>query len=147
MGCEAVICARDLGTTGQVGLDCKRAKTGDIIDAQPTGYDWRPAVLGQVIAPDGTNHSMFRLVKFTHASVTLAQAMTLMVPEQDVDPLNPSPYLQYRAKYIDKTKVQALFPAFYDYLLDDLRASPSITLNVTAAQINSCVSTRTPIAF
>jgi hypothetical protein len=122
-------------------------KQGDVVAVCPDGWEWSTAELGVPVEgnPNG-NHNFFRIVKLPN--VTVAQASTLLPPEQDVDPENPSPYLQYRAKYLDKSKISPVtMQALLDNWNDDGREQGFITLNYTAAQINSIVSTRAPIAF
>lgn len=89
------------------------------------------------------NHNFWRVVKFPN--VTVAQASKMMVPEPDVDPAKPSPYLQFRLWYFDKTKIPA--GLLQTYWNDDTRAQGFITLPYTAAQMNNIVSQRTPIPF
>lgn len=93
--------------------------------------------------PNG-NHSYMRIIKLP--SVTMAQANHLMTPEIDTNPLDPSPYLQPRGFFIDKTKIPVGMAALAAHIADDLRTNQSITLaNATAAQINALVTQRPPI--
>lgn len=91
--------------------------------------------------PNG-NHSFFRIIKLPNVSV--AAASTLLAPELPVDPLNPSPYLQYRGFFLDKTK----FPkVLLDHWNDDNRVAQFLTLNISTAQFNTLKSQRTPVPF
>lgn len=145
--CEILVCVKDKGTSGNLLIDSKAPKQGDVIDVHPDGWQWGLAELGQVVPgnPNG-NHPFFRVIKLPN--VTVAQASNMLSPELDVDPQNPSPYLQYRARYLDKVKIANLVSkTLRDYWLDDLRTQGFLTLNYTAAQINNIVSIRDPIAF
>lgn len=145
--CEILVCVRDMGQTGNIALDSKRPKQGDVIDVHPDGWIWGVCELGQIVQgnPNG-NHPFFRIIKLPN--VTVNQASNMLAPELDTDPQNPSPYLQYRARYLDKVKIAALVSkTLRDYWLDDLRTAGFLVLNFTAAQINNIVSIRDPIAF
>lgn len=89
------------------------------------------------------NHNHLRIIQLPNVSV--AQASNLLSPELDVDPKNPSPYLQIRGFFIDKTKIPVGVLA--TYLADDLRTQPKISMPYTAVQIQNVVSKRTPIPF
>jgi hypothetical protein len=92
------------------------------------------------------NHAFWRVIKLP--SVTVNQALSMVAPEVDVDPLNPSPYLQFRAFFLDKSKIPpATMQALLDNWNDDGRANGFISLNYTAAQIASIKTQRTPIPF
>ena len=138
--CEILVCVKDRG-----GINTP--KQGDVIEVKPDGWSWSRAELGQVIPgnPNG-NHNFFRIIKLPN--VTEAQAANMLTPEVDVDPQNPSPYLQYRVRYLDITKIAALTSkVLRDHWLDDLRTNGFLTLNFTAAQISNVVSVRTPVPF
>jgi len=146
--CEILLCVRDKGTSGNLLIDSHAAKRGDVVLVKPDGTSWGLCELGQNDPgqdPNG-NYAFFRIIKLPN--VTVAQASNLLTPELDVDPQNPSPYLQYRARFLDKNKIPpATMQALIDYWQDDGRAQGFITLNYTAAQINSIVSVRAPIPF
>lgn len=138
--CEILVCVKDRG-----GI--RDPKRGDVIDVKPDGWAWGRCELGQVVPgnPNG-NHNFFRIIKLPN--VTEAQAENMLTPEVDVNPLIPSPYLQYRVRYLDITKIAALASkVLRDHWQDDLRADGFLTLNFTAAQINNVVSIRTPVPF
>ncbi len=140
--CEILVCVKDMGKSGVLAVDSHAPKQGDVIDVHPDGWAWGACELGQIVQgnPNG-NHPFFRVVKLPN--VTELQASNMLTPEQDVDPQNPSPYLQYRARFLDRTKINpGLFQTYWD---DDARAQGFVTLPFTAAQINNVVSVRTPI--
>jgi hypothetical protein len=136
--CEVLVCVKNQGTTGVLATDSHMPKQGDVVFVAPDGWTWGVCELGQIVAnnPNG-NHPFFRILKL--ANVTVAQASNMMTPELDIDPQNPSPYLQYRGRFLDKTKIPA--GVLSDYLTDDTRAQPFLVLNFTAAQINAIVTT------
>lgn len=142
--CEIIVCARDEQPTGNLAWDSKRPKQGDVIEAREDGFDWGDAVKGIVIPgnPNG-NHPRWRWIKLPN--VTVSQASTLLAPEVDVDPQRPSPYLQYRVFFLDKSKIPA--GAFATYWTDDARTAPFITLPHTAAQLANIRTRRTPVDF
>ncbi len=142
--CEILLCVKDRGNSGILGWDSKMPKQGDVVVVAPDGWAWSAAELGTPVPgnPNG-NHNFFRILKLPN--VTVVQASNMLSPELDVDPQNPSPYLQYRARYLDKTKVPP--GPLFDNLLDDLRANPFITLAYTAAQFSTIVTVRTPVPF
>jgi|SRR5215471_529474 len=142
--CEALICVKNRGTSGNIAIDSHAPQQGDVVTVQADGWPWGQCELGLTVSgnPNG-NHAFFRIFKLPN--VTVAQAANMMAPEKDIDPQNPSPYLQYRANYFDKTKIPAGVLA--DYLNDDTRAQPFITLTYTAAQLQNIISQRTPIPF
>lgn len=132
--CEIVLCVKNMDIT-LAGAP----QQGDVIDVQADGFDWGPAVLGQIVPgnPNG-NHNFWRLIKLPNVSV--AQASTMLAREIPVDPQNPGPNLQFRGFFLDKTKI--VNQALLNNLADDLRASPSISVNFTAGQLNSIVTQR-----
>lgn len=147
MPCEILVCVKNLGNSGSLNIDSHAPKRGDIIDVHPAGWGWGLCELGQVVQvldgdtgqmkphPNG-NHPMARILKLTNVSV--AQASNMLTREQDIDPQNPSPYLQFRARFLDFTKIPAAtMQALIDYWNDDGRAQGFITLNYSASQINS----------
>ena len=145
--CEILLCVHDRRTTGNVAIDSHAPKQGDVVCVQPDGWTWGVCELGQVVPgnPNG-NHNFFRIIKLPN--VTVNQASNMLAPEVDVDPQNPSPYLQYRARYLDKSKIPpATMQALLDNWNDDGRAQGFLQVNYTAGQINNIVSVRAPIPF
>jgi len=140
---EVLVCVHDMSSTGVTSLDNKYPKKGDVVVAVPDGWAWGLAELGQTVQdnPNG-NHAFFRILKV--ASVSLAAARTMLAAELPVDPLNPSPFLQYRAKYLDPTKIPTNLRSYW---LDDLRAHGTISMPYTAAQFNTIVSVRTVVPW
>lgn len=118
---------------------------GDVIDVHPDGWAWGACELGQVVPgnPNG-NHPFWRIIKLPN--VTVAQASNLLAPEKDADPLNPSPFLQYRGFFFDKSKIPVQQIALLQNLADDLRTNGFITLNFTAAQLSNIVSQRVALS-
>lgn len=142
--CEIIVCIRDEQPTGNLSWDSKRPKQGDVIEAREDGFNWGRAVNG--IAVDGDpngNHPQWRWIKLPN--VTVNQASTMLAPEIDVDPQHPSPYLQYRAFFLDKTKIPN--GVLKTYWNDDTRAAAFISMPFTAAQLSALRTQRTPIAF
>lgn len=142
--CEILLCTRDMGNTGDPVIDNKKPKQGDVICVQADGWAWGKCELGINVPgnPNG-NHPFFRVVKLPKVSV--AEASNLLAPEADVDPLKPSPYLQYRARYLDKTKIPA--GALKNHILDDLRTQQTISISHNVAQLATIVTLRTPVPF
>lgn len=163
--CEILLCVKNRGLSGSLAIDSHAPKRGDVICVQADGWGWGACELGQIVqvqqavktssptnpnllvdVPTGVwiphplgNHNFFRVIKLPN--VTVAQAARMLSAEKDVDPQHPSPYLQYRAFFLDYSKVSAVtmaaLKANWD---DDLRANGSITLNYTATQVNSIVT-------
>lgn len=136
--CEILLCTRDMGGH-------QAPKQGDVIEVKPDGWGWGQCELGISVPgnPHG-NHPFFRVIKLPN--VTVAQASNMLAPEVDVDPQNPSPYLQYRARFLDKSKINPVTAkVLKDHWDDDARTQGFITLPYTAAQINNIVSVRTPV--
>lgn len=145
--CEILLCVKDMGNSGNLAIDSHAPKQGDVVDVHPDEWSWGQCELGVVVNgnPNG-NHPFFRVIKLPNVSV--AQAARMTTPEVDIDPQNPSPYLQYRAFFLDKSKINGTtMKALLDNWNDDGRASGFILLNYTAAQINNIVTQRTPILF
>lgn len=139
--CEILLCVKNMGTSGVQASDSHQPKQGDVVAVQPDGWPWGACELGQVVQgnPNG-NHPFFRIIKLPN--VTVAQASNMLTPEQDLDPQNPSPYLQYRARFLDKTKISpATAQTLLNYWNDDGRAQGFLSLSYTAAQINNIVTT------
>jgi hypothetical protein len=150
---EILLCVKNRNV-----LDPRAIKRGDVIVVKPDGWGWSDAELGKPSRvldenrqekdnPNG-NHPFFRVLKFSNITVNQVLNAGLLDPEQDVDPQNPSPYLQYRAKYLDYTKIPpATMQVLLDYWDDDGRAQGFIALNYTAAQVATIISTRNPVPF
>jgi hypothetical protein len=138
--CEILVCVKDRGASPGQGLP----QQGDVVAVQADGWPWGACELGTVVQgnPNG-NHNFFRIIKLPN--VTVNQASRMLSPEVDVDPLNPSPYLQYRAFYLDKTKIPT--QALINNWNDDTRAAPFITLTYTATQLNNIVTQRPAVPF
>lgn len=159
--CEILLCVKNMGTSGNPSTDSHAPQQGDVIDVHPDGWTWGECELGGPLWTDVSvdppiqrpisehrlgNHNFFRIIKLPN--VTVAQASRMLPPEIDTDPSKPSPYLQYRAFFLDKTKIlPATMQNLIDYWQDDGRSQGFVTLNYTAAQINSIVTQRTPIPF
>ncbi len=129
---EILLCVKNVGGD-------TRPKQGDVVWVAANGWAWGTGELGQVNHPTYPKHNQFRVIKFPNANLTAAQTRAIMAYEQPADPLHPSPYLQYRGRFLDKTKIPA--GILSDYLLDDLRTQPFLTLNYTVAQLNTIVTT------
>lgn len=143
--CEILLCVKDRGNSGVLLIDSHAPKQGDVVLVKPDGWQWGAAELGTAVQgnPNG-NHPFFRIIKLPN--VTVAQASNMLTPEIDIDPQVPSAYLQYRGRFLDKSKVPpATMQALIDNWNDDGRANGFISLNYTAAQINTIVTVRTPI--
>lgn len=144
--CEILLCVKDRGNILSLDLALyhRLPKQGDVVAVQEDGWPWGSCELGQTVQgnPNG-NHNFFRVIKLPN--VTVNQASRILSPEVDIDPNNPSPYLQYRAFYLDKTKIPT--QALTTYWNDDTRSAPFITLPYSAAQLNSIVSQRDPVPF
>lgn len=141
--CEVLVCVHDRGTSGVLAIDSHAPQQGDVVEVQADGWPWGACELGFTYPgnPNG-NHNFFRILKLPN--VTINQASTMLSPEVDVDPQNPSPYLQYRAFFLDKTKISGALLAHWN---DDLRSLPFITLPFTAAQFATIRTQRTPVPF
>jgi hypothetical protein len=134
--CEILLCVRDMRN-----IAWPYPQQGDVIAVAPDGWRWGDCELGRPVEgnPNG-NHPFWRIIKLPN--VTVAQAANLLAPERDADPQHPSPYLQYRQFYFDKTKIPASQIALLQNLADDLRANGFVTLNFTAAQLTNVISRR-----
>jgi len=134
--CEILLCVRDMRNVAW-----PYPQQGDVIAVVPDGWRWGACELGQAVEgnPNG-NHPFWRIIKLPN--VTVAQASNLLAPERDTDPQGPSPYLQYRQFYFDKTKIPAGQIALLQNLADDLRTNGFVTLNFTAAQLANVISRR-----
>jgi hypothetical protein len=137
--CEILICVKDRDASNP-----RAPKQGDVICVQPDGWVWGACELGQVVQGNpNRNHNFFRVIKLPN--VTVLQASVMLSSELDVDPQRPSPYLQFRALFFDKSKI--VHPGFLAHWNDDSRAAGFLTLSFTAAQIATIKTQRTPVAF
>ena len=135
--CEALVCIRNMGQSGDPLIDSCAPKRGDVVTVQEDGWNWGTCELGQIVQgnPNG-NHAFFRIFKFPNTSV--AQAAKMLSAEKDTDPQNPSPYLQYRAFFFDVTKIPS--GALQIYWNDDARSASFISLPYSAVQMNTIVT-------
>lgn len=92
--------------------------------------------------PNG-NHNQVRIIKLPN--VTSAQASNLLSGERAADMQHPSPLLQFRQFYFDRSKIPAGQVALLQNLADDLRTNAFVTLSFTAAQLATVVSQRPPL--
>ena len=141
--CEILVCVKDRSTTGNPVIDSPCPKQGDVIFAAPDGWGWGGHELGTTLCSVNGNHPFFRIVKLPN--VTLAQIAKMLSAELPVDMQHPSPYLQYRGFFFDKTKIPV--GALATHWTDDTRKSPFISLPLTMTQINAFISQRTPVPF
>lgn len=92
------------------------------------------------------NHDFFRVIKFPNC--TVAQLETLTAPEVNSDSRRPSPFLQFRSHFIDKSKLPAdAMKAFHDHWQDDERDAQHLTLTCNWAQVQAVISQRQPVPF
>lgn len=130
--CEILIRVRDKVNTDPY-LDAKCLKRGDVVEVVADGWNWRP---GDLTEP------FWRIVKLPQVSVSAAQ--TLLAPELDLDPQNPSPVLRRRAFKWDvdsgtwSTQVR-------NWINDDTRATPFRTVNISEAQFLALKVAKTPL--
>lgn len=159
---EILLCVKDKPPLAQrvTSEDWAQPQQGDVIVVLPNGWGWSVFELGSgswrnrnngdavediSTHPQG-NHNFFRVIKLPNVSV--AAASTLLAPELPLDPLNPSPFLQYRGFFLDKSKIPpATMQNLLDHWNDDGRVNGFLTLDFTAAQINTIVSQRDRVAF
>lgn len=152
LGLSPALLSKSFGDIVQLDSDAGlRANVGNLVMDSASGlvtFDaYKRVVTGVETAPMSEhphgNHNFWRIIQLPNVNV--AQASNLLAPELDVDPANPSPYLQMRGFFIDKTKIPQGVLA--TYLADDVRAQPKISMPYTAAQIQNVVSKRTAIPF
>jgi hypothetical protein len=106
-------------------MNTKCTKRGDVIVASPDGWPWGKEELSL---------PFYRIFKIP--ALPLAEAQALCAPELDTDPAHPSRTLQRRAFRLDIDNV--IIPAALKaFLLDNTRANPTFTVNLTLAQIRS----------
>lgn len=141
---EILLCVHDRPGNGDLFYDSHLPKQGDVVTVQENGWPWSDAELGVPIKgnPNG-NHPFFRVIKLPNVPVSVGTQ--LMSSEVDTDPLNPSPYLQYRGFYLDKTKIPGSFSAVKANIADDLRTNGFVTSSMSATQFQSLISQRTPV--
>ncbi|HCE07477.1 MAG TPA: hypothetical protein DEQ40_02530 [Oxalobacteraceae bacterium] len=140
--CEILVCTKgwvDLnGTSGNVAFDSHMPQAGDVIVAVDGGWDWGSSELNQDSA-----HGFWRILKLPKVSQSDATQFTS--PEADSDPQHPSPYLQYRSFYIDRSKITD--PTLATYWDDDTRTQPFITMNYSIVDLLAVKTQRAPVAF
>lgn len=148
--CEVLVCSNSWvtvnGTTGSQAIDTKMPQQGDVIVAQADGWAWGVCELGGVVQGNpNLNHPFWRVFKLP--GITLSQISTLLGAEVDVDPTKPSPYLQYRAFFIDITKIPA--GALLTYYKDNTRGAPFIMLpkTFTYTQLQAYITQRQAVQF
>lgn len=145
-GCSVLVCVKNRGNSGQLALDSKAWQDGDVICVMPVDWSWGACELGRTYPgnPNG-NHPFWRVVVLPNVSIS--EASPWLSPEED-DANSQSPYLQRRGFFLDRSKIKpATMAALAAHWADDGRANGFITLNYTAAQINTIVSPRIPIPF
>lgn len=146
--CEALVCVKSWttvnGSSGSLSFDYSLPQQGDVIWVGADGAPWGVCEQGLIYPgnPNG-NHNFWRILKLPN--VTVNQASTMLAPEVNVDPTKPSPYLQFRAFFLDKTKIPAGVLA--TYWNDDTRAAPFISMPYTATQLATLKTQRTPVPF
>jgi hypothetical protein len=131
--CEVLVRVRDK-VNEDFYRDTKCTKRGDVIVVAPDGWPW---------GNDELTLPFWRIVKLPNISVS--EASTLLAPEVDTDPANPSKTLQRRAFKLDLSNVN-LPQAVIDFLKDGTRSSPSITLNVGVAGFRALKVQKQPVA-
>lgn len=131
--CEAIVCIRDMGNSGNPLIDSHAPQQGDVVFVGPDGWNW-----GKDERSNAT--PFFRILQFPN--ITETQASVMLAREVDTDPQNPSLYLQFRAKFFDKTKIPV--GLISQYWNDDTRAAPFIVIPYTAAQLQNIISSRPP---
>jgi hypothetical protein len=142
--CELLVCVKTLGQSGDLSWDSHVPKQGDVVSVQGNGWAWGTCELGLEDHPNYPKHNFFRIIKAP--LVTVSQASRMMTPEPDVDPAKPSPYLQFRAFYFDRTKIPV--GALRAHWGDDTRALGFLSLpSILASQLNNYVTQRTPVPF
>lgn len=156
---EILLCVKDMSTTGTQAVDVIQPMAGDVIVAVNDGWTWGELELGgptwfnpetgqreSVSTHPQGNHSFFRVIKLPNLPLATAQA--LLAREPVVDPANPSPFLHFRQKFIDKSKIPAVaMKAMLDHWNDDTRTQGFISLQHSAGQINALISTRSAIKW
>lgn len=114
-------------------LNCQCTKRGDVIVVQADGWAWGKEELSN---PD------WRIIKIP--SITVSEALAYTAPELDVDLKNPSKTLQRRAFRIDIDNV-AIPAGIKAYLLDNTRATSSMTLGISVAAIRALKTAKAPV--
>jgi hypothetical protein len=137
--CEILVCVKDRDLTNH-----HAPRQGDVVDVHADGWVWGACEMGRVIQgnPNG-NHPFFRIIKLPN--VTVAQASSMLSPELDVDPLKPSPYLQFRAFFLDRTKI--VHPGLLANWDEDARVNGFVLLAFTATQIAAIRTQRAAVPF
>lgn len=103
-------------------LDAKCLKRADVVVVTENGWVW---------SGDELTLPFWRIVKLPQVSVSAGE--TLLAPEFDIDPQQPSPVLRRRAFYWDIASATFSNPV-KNWIADDSRATPSRTINISEAQ-------------
>ena len=119
--CEILIRARDK-TNADPYMDAKCLKRGDVVSVVENNWSWGTA---ELTAP------YWRIVKLPKVSVSAAES--LLAPEFDADPQNPSPVLRRRAFKWDLDSGTWSTPV-RNWINNDTRATPFRTVNISEAQ-------------
>lgn len=117
---EFLVRIRDKPTDPDPYLDIKRSKRGDVICACPDGWVWSQIEL--------TNPA-WRIIKVPGLADSVAQQ--LVMPEVGDERVNR---MLRRRKYKLELDFASLPQAGKDYLRDDTRAQPTITISKSMAQ-------------
>lgn len=129
--CEVLIRVLDKVNPNDPYLDCKLFKRGDIVTIQDDGWVW---------TPEEKSNPDWRIIKFT--AIPLAQAISYLDPQLDVDKANPSRMLRRRKFSFDIDNL-TLPAAFRTWLADGTRAAPTRSIGLTGAQLIGYMKTNT----
>jgi hypothetical protein len=162
--------------SGQPVIEHRRPKRGDVIVVREDGWPWGELEMGGRWADPGNgddtgfvqgelvyteitngkararaisehprgNHNCFRIIKLPNCTVSELQA--LLSPELNSDPRQHSPYLQYRAFFLDKDKIPGVAQErLRDFWDDDGRVDGSLILNVSFVQLQNFISQRSRV--
>lgn len=116
-------------------INAKAHQRGDVVMAAPDGHDWRPGEL---------THPEWRIMKFPQVSMTEAEVwLSPELPTAPVVAPESAPrFLQARGFRIELD----LFPEeLQEWLRDDSRAVPSITLDWSAEKLRNMTGRVAPI--
>lgn len=120
---ELLLRVHDKVNTEDFYANCKCTKRGDVIVAMPDGWNWGAKEL---------TLPFYRVLKIPALSV--GEAETLIAPELEIDPVNPSLTLQRRAFGLDIDR-PGLPAEMVAYLADDTRIAATFTVTLPLAQI------------
>lgn len=129
---EILIRVRDKVNTDPY-LDSHCLKRGDVVSVVPDGWAWGPE---ELTAP------YWRIVKLPRVSVNAVES--LLAPEVDIDPQNPSPVLRKRAFKWNLDSGTWSTPV-RNWINDDSRATPFRTVNISEAQFLALKVAKTPL--